>query len=266
MPNVKCSECGKLVYRKLYLLKRVKRFCCSRKCRYQVPKRVEVRCATCGKAEIRFTSHAKARRIFCSHECLSRFNRSVIRCGWFECSNEFECHTSKHHGHTVYKRDFVQGADYTRFPLCSHHRDLLKRYGMRANGLHRIWNAPDKDWGSRAINAKGTRLVLFDRADGKCQACGKRLEFTAPSKTWIVDHIIPVYRGGKTCLNNLQVLCKRCDDAKTGKEKSEISKLRHHFGVTNGHRWLTHPEKDLLIASLEKERNELLARIASLTP
>ncbi len=264
MPNVKCFTCGNSIYRKPHLLKRSKHFYCSRQCRFRISKKIEVRCATCGKGEVRFASHARASHTFCSRTCASLFGRVSIECSWIGCGRKFDAHMATHHGQTVYKIRFSQNAPYSRFPFCEYHRLLLKRYRMRANSFHRIWENPDKDFGSRIIAARGTRLVIFERAAGKCQGCGKRLEFTAPSKTWIIDHFVPIYRGGRTSLNNLQVLCKKCDDRKTGLEKSEVAKLRH-FAETNGHRWLTHTEKDLLIANLEKERRELLSKIESLS-
>jgi 5-methylcytosine-specific restriction endonuclease McrA len=41
----------------------------------------------------------------------------------------------------------------------------------------------------------------------KCQACGAKYNLT-------VDHILPVSRGGRTTINNLQILCKFCNQSK----------------------------------------------------
>lgn len=51
------------------------------------------------------------------------------------------------------------------------------------------------------------RLVVLQRDQGRCQQCGK------PGNE--VDHIQSVRLGGKTTLDNLQTLCKRCHSAKT---------------------------------------------------
>lgn len=41
----------------------------------------------------------------------------------------------------------------------------------------------------------------------RCAVCGKRYGLT-------VDHILPVSRGGRTTINNLQLLCRKCNEAK----------------------------------------------------
>ena len=51
-----------------------------------------------------------------------------------------------------------------------------------------------------------------------CRVCGE------PST--VVDHIVPLYRSGRTERSNLQGLCKRCHDAKTSEE---IWEPRHRF-------------------------------------
>ncbi len=59
---------------------------------------------------------------------------------------------------------------------------------------------------SRAI-PQAMRTEVWQRCAGKCTECGagEYLEF---------DHIIPHSRGGATSVNNLQLLCRRCNLAK----------------------------------------------------
>jgi 5-methylcytosine-specific restriction endonuclease McrA len=40
-----------------------------------------------------------------------------------------------------------------------------------------------------------------------CQACGSRWDLT-------IDHILPISKGGRTTIPNLQILCRRCNRLK----------------------------------------------------
>jgi len=58
-----------------------------------------------------------------------------------------------------------------------------------------------------AVVPPHVKAAVFRRDQGRCQECGSNsyLEF---------DHIIPRSRGGATSENNLQLLCRRCNQAK----------------------------------------------------
>ena len=51
------------------------------------------------------------------------------------------------------------------------------------------------------------RYEILSRDNFRCKACGK----TAAETTLHVDHIVPVSRGGKTVVDNLQTLCMGCN-------------------------------------------------------
>lgn len=59
----------------------------------------------------------------------------------------------------------------------------------------------------------GTRYAVLERAGFKCQCCGEK-----PGKenniTLHIDHIIPFSIGGKDTIDNLQVLCNKCNASK----------------------------------------------------
>ena len=69
----------------------------------------------------------------------------------------------------------------------------------------------------KSERAKMTDSLRYDvlKRDGfKCQICGASAQDGA---TLHVDHIIPVSKGGKTEMSNLQTLCDRCNLGKSNK-------------------------------------------------
>jgi hypothetical protein len=49
----------------------------------------------------------------------------------------------------------------------------------------------------------------------------------------------------------------------SGLEKTEVATLRWSVGRQSGTRWMTHTEKDVLIAALTQERDALLAQVSA---
>lgn len=75
------------------------------------------------------------------------------------------------------------------------------------------WSPKKKEvWGSRYIPGE-IKDSVWKRDLGKCVWCGRKtnIEF---------DHIVPVSRGGKSELNNLQLLCRQCNRKKHNKSES----------------------------------------------
>jgi uncharacterized protein (UPF0248 family) len=66
--------------------------------------------------------------------------------------------------------------------------------------------SPQSDAASRHI-PHGVRQMVWQRDQGKCVQCSaiEYLEF---------DHIIPFSKGGASTVNNVQLLCRRCNLAK----------------------------------------------------
>lgn len=56
----------------------------------------------------------------------------------------------------------------------------------------------------------GKKLRAFVLSAGKCKKCGSESQLE-------IDHIIPVSKGGKTEVSNLQILCKQCNIKKGAK-------------------------------------------------
>lgn len=66
---------------------------------------------------------------------------------------------------------------------------------------------------------------VFNRDGRVCVVCGS-------SEKLCVDHIIPVSRGGFTTLDNLQVLCDKCNLQKSNMTMEEFEIWRNKHGTT----------------------------------
>ena len=57
------------------------------------------------------------------------------------------------------------------------------------------------------------KRTVYERQGGVCPHCGGHYEYSEMAG----DHIVPWWRGGKTVIDNLQMLCKKCNSGKGGK-------------------------------------------------
>lgn len=60
------------------------------------------------------------------------------------------------------------------------------------------------------------RRKILERDNYTCRYCGNSI-YKEPNLLLEVDHIIPVSKGGKTVVNNLQTLCWKCNKQKSNK-------------------------------------------------
>jgi 5-methylcytosine-specific restriction endonuclease McrA len=67
---------------------------------------------------------------------------------------------------------------------------------------------PDKP--KRRSFKREERKYIYDKADGYCQLCGKKLKFEDAT----MDHIVPLSMGGVDDLSNLQLACEPCNKFK----------------------------------------------------
>lgn len=82
--------------------------------------------------------------------------------------------------------------------------DLLKE-----SLLTKVHNLPLKD--SKRNFDESQRQVIYRKDKGICQICGKECDWN----DWEADHIVPWSKGGKTEIENGQVLCPTCNSKKS---------------------------------------------------
>lgn len=70
---------------------------------------------------------------------------------------------------------------------------------------------------SRQRMPESWRIKLAIEQAHCCAGCWKPLR----SQPWCLDHIVPVHKGGITCITNVQVLCAYCHGSKTSQEGSK---------------------------------------------
>ncbi len=173
---------------------------------------------------------------YCSVECgkLAR-----VKSGTYQ---EITCaycgvHFKKRHDH-IGERNYCsrqcnsasQRTDGSAWSNYNHDRDGRREY-MRAytkanrekkNELSRQWAKQNREYRRYANNLRrAAGRITFEEwckvveaASGKCQVCGE-------TENLHVDHIVPVSRGGKTELGNLQLLCRFCNISKGAKPFAE---------------------------------------------
>ena len=79
--------------------------------------------------------------------------------------------------------------------------------------------SPIKHTTGRTPSAKLKSLV-FERDNATCQHCGANEE-NEPGVKLVIDHIIPYSKGGETTIDNLQILCRKCNIDKRNKLTSK---------------------------------------------
>lgn len=76
----------------------------------------------------------------------------------------------------------------------------------------------------RVVLSKTTRDIVYENGGGVCAICGRPID----RDSFTIDHIVPLCRGGKNELSNLQIACSDCNRLKGGRMNSEFS-----YGLAN---------------------------------
>ena len=75
-----------------------------------------------------------------------------------------------------------------------------------------LFDGEEKHLSLRQFDEK-TKRKVYEKQQGICAACGKHFEIEEME----ADHIDPWHEGGKTVIENCQMLCKPCNRRKSGK-------------------------------------------------
>lgn len=84
--------------------------------------------------------------------------------------------------------------------ILKHKRLLINKAQIKLSNSKRIR-------ASSHTSKTQTRTSVFEKYGNKCLACGS-------SKNICIDHVVPVFKGGKNDISNYQPLCKSCNSKK----------------------------------------------------
>lgn len=91
---------------------------------------------------------------------------------------------------------------------------------------------------NRSQHGPQIRQYIYDKANGRCELCGRKLLFNEMT----LDHIKPLAMGGRDEIANLQCSCKACNTAKGSLLPEDYMEwIRGSFicqmGKINGRSW-----------------------------
>lgn len=186
--------------------------------------------------------------------------RITIQCSWPGCNSSISIYRSQ----SLWGIGRIHRSGGTpKNVYCIQCKERVARVTgkhLRMNGFGRVFATLSEERSSRTGRTESYRAYIFILHNESCASCQSELSFSEYPKAWQIDHIVPVASGGKSSVDNLQVLCTDCHRLKTS---SEIQSTRLYCGVPNSKRqWMTHHQKDEVIIKQNAEIARLQAVIA----
>lgn len=135
--------------------------------------------------------------------------------GYEERVDVAECHICER---LVYQRDALEIHDCY---LCGSCADtIMNLEHHRRAGSYITWPNPPKQGHRRREITAGLRRKVHERDFYACRYCGAR-------QNLVVDHLVPVSRGGKNTLDNLVTACRTCNLRKLNRSLEDVGLTLH---------------------------------------
>lgn len=236
-----CKCCGK---ESIYKYKSFVKDYCSHKCsnieKWKVRPRaafVSFSCQQCTKqfevsvSDVRYREKDGKKIKYCSYQCSGAANvkpetHQIVSCE--TCAKEFKRRADKLMEKNYCCRSCAAASRKTigtawgsapdKAKIRQYMREYWNKNREKLNQEKQVWCKKNRNYRNfiqQQRRAAGSLMFeqwvdLITAAEGKCCVCGSK---NSPQ----IDHIVPISRGGKTELSNLQVLCKFCNTSKGSK-------------------------------------------------
>jgi 5-methylcytosine-specific restriction endonuclease McrA len=183
---------------------------------------------------------------FCNRVCQKAHFRPEIECAWPGCSG----------------RRWIEAQNYRVKQasgwLCDQHTNRMQLLtGSRKMTARKLDFLAGKAIDHNRLTWAFLKFVVYEFDAGICRGCRSPLEFARRPVEFHCDHIRPLWQGGITTRDNLQLLCIPCHKTKSSAEQKLVNQTRWKKRLGANFQRMTHTEKDALIA-------RLLARISEL--